>query len=188
MIRRSHTQGRRLLGLALKIAPADRHEWFAAMATEFDHVPVSARGRFALGCLLAAIRERVISPQFVNAAACSMLIGGAVFWAALNLRFAGRMSVNDALVPEVFGYGTALIFAIGALATARHGCRATIALAAPLMAVLALVAVSLRFASAQTPLSNLTIALIVEDLAVLAAAVLIAAFAASHTRMRQEQA
>jgi hypothetical protein len=188
MIDKPGTHGRQLLALARRIAPAERSEWFAAMAAEFDHVPASARGRFALGCLLAAIRERVISPHFVNAVARCTLIGGAVFWAALNLRFAGRMSVNNALVPEVFGYGTALIFAIGALATARHGCRATIALAAPLMAVLGLVAVSLRFASAQTPLSNLTIALMVEDLAILAVAVLIAAFATSHTRMRQEQA
>lgn len=188
MIRRSHPQGSRLLALAQRIAPADRHEWFAAMAAEFDHVPVSARGRFALGCLLAAIRERVISPHFVNAAARCLLIGGAVFWAGLNLRFAGRMSANEALVPEAIGYGTALIFTIGALATARFGCRATIALAAPLMAVLALVAVSIRLGSAQAPLANLTLALMVEDLVVLALAVVIAAFAASRSRIRQKQA
>lgn len=188
MIRRSHTQGSRLLALALRIAPPERHEWFAAMVAEFDHVPDSARGRFALGCLLAAIRERVISPQFVNAAARAMLIGGAVFWAGLNIRFAGRMSANEALLPEAIGYGTALIFAIGAFATARYGCRATIALASPLMAVLALVAVSIRFGGAQAPLANLTIALMVEDLFVLALAVVIAAFAASRTRKRQERA
>jgi hypothetical protein len=187
MIRRSHTQGSRLLTLAQRIAPADRHEWFAAMAAEYEHVPASAQGRFALGCLLAAVRERAISPQFVNAAARSMLIGGAVFWAGLNLRFAGRMSANQALVPEAIGYGTALIFTIGAFATARYGCRATIALAAPLMLVLALMAVFIRFGSAQEPLLNLTFALMVEDLVVLALAVVIAAFAASRTRMRQER-
>ncbi|RNJ62237.1 MAG: hypothetical protein EDM03_12260 [Porphyrobacter sp. IPPAS B-1204] len=186
MIEKPDTHGRRLLALALRIAPAERHEWFAAMAAEFDHVPVSARGRFALGCLLAAIRERVISPPFVNAAARGLLIGGAMFWAGLNIRFAGRMSINGALVPEVFGYATALIFTIGALATARHGYRATIALAAPLMAVLALVAIFLRFGSAQAPLSNLTIALVVEDLVVLALAVAIAAFAAGRSRIGQE--
>ncbi|MBA4046295.1 MAG: hypothetical protein C0472_13415 [Erythrobacter sp.] len=185
MIEKPNTLGRRLLALALRIAPAERHEWFAAMAAEFDHVPVSARGRFALGCLLAAIRERVISPQFVNAAARGLLIGGAVFWAGLNIRFAGRMSNAEALVPEVFGYGTALIFTIGALATARYGYRATIALAAPLMAVLALLAIFLRFGSAQAPPSNLTIALVVEDLVVLALAVAIAAFASRQTRMKQ---
>jgi len=188
MIRRSHTQGRRLLALALWIAPAARREWFAAMCAEFDHVPVSARGRFALGCLLAAARERAISPQFINAAARSLLIGGAVVWAGLNIRFAGRMSATEALVPEVLGYGTALIFSIGALATARYGYRATIALAAPLMAVLAPVAIVLRFGSAQAPLTNLYIALVAEDLVVLALAVVIAAFAASRSRMRQEQA
>jgi hypothetical protein len=188
MIRRPNTHGSRLLALALWIAPAARHEWFAAMAAEFDQVPASARGRFALGCLLAAIRERVISPQFVNAAARSLLIGGAVFWAGLNLRLAGRMSVDGALVPEALGYGAALIFAIGALATARYGYRATIALATPLMAVLALAAILLRFGSAQAPLSNLYLALMVEDLVVLAVAVVIAAFAASRTRMRQERA
>lgn len=185
MIEKPNALGRRLLGMALRIAPRARNEWFAAMAAESDHVPVSARGRFALGCLLAAIRERVISPQFVNEAPRGLLIGGAVFWAGLNIRFAGRMSNAEALVPEVFGYGTALIFTIGALATAHYGYRATIALAAPLMAVLALVAIFLRHGSAQAPLSNLTIALVVEDLVVLALAVAIAAFAARQTRMRQ---
>jgi hypothetical protein len=185
MTEKPNTPGRRLLGLALRIAPAERREWFAGMAAEFDHVPVSARGRFALGCLLAAIRERVISPQFVNAAARGLLIGGAVFWAGLNVRFAGRMSHAEALVPEALGYGTALIFATGAWVTARYGYRATIALAAPLMAVLALVAIFLRHGSAQAPLSNLTIALVVEDLVVLALAVAIAAFASRQTRMRQ---
>lgn len=185
MIEKPTTHGRRLLALALRIAPAARHGWFAAMAAEFDHVPVSAQQRFALGCLLAAIRERVISSQFVNAAARGLLIGGAVFWAALNLRFAGRMSAAEALVPEALSYGTALIFAIGAFATARYGYRATIALAAPLMAVLALVAILLRLGSTQAPLSNLTIALVLEDLVILAMAVVIAAFAARQTRIRQ---
>lgn len=185
MIEQPSMHGRRLLALALRIAPAERHGWFAAMAAEFDHVPVSARGRFALGCLLAAIRERVISPPFVNAAARGLLIGGALFWAALNIRFAGRMSTAEALVPEALGYGAALIFTIGALATARYGYRATIALAAPLMAVLALVAVFLRIGIDQAPLSNLTIALMIEDLVVLAVAVAIAAFAARQTHMRQ---
>jgi hypothetical protein len=186
MIEKPSTHGGRLLALALRIAPAERREWFAAMAAEFDHIPVSARSRFGLGCLLAAIRERVISPQFVNAAARGLLIGGAMFWAALNIRFAGRMSQAEALVPEALGYVMALIFAIGALATARYGYRATIALAAPLMAVLALVAISIRLGSAQAPLSNLTIALVVEDLVVLAMAVAIAAFAVRQTRMRPE--
>ena len=188
MIRKPNTQGARLLALALRIAPADRGEWFAAMAAEFDHVPASARGRFAFGCLIAAVRERAISPQSVNAAARCLLIGGAVFWAGLNLRFAGRMSVDGALVPEALGYGTALIFAIGALATARYGYRATIAWAAPLMAALGLAVVALRFGSAQAPLSKLYLALMVEDLVVLSFAVVVAAVAASRTTMRQEQA
>ena len=174
MIEKPGTHGRRLLALALTIAPAERREWFAAMAAEFDHVPVSARRRFALGCLLAAIRERVIAPPFVNAAARGLLIGGAVFWAGLNLRFAGRMSIAEALVPEALGYGAALIFALGALATARYGYRATIALAAPLIAVLVLAAAWLSFGSAPMPHSQLYLALLVEDIAVLACAIAIA--------------
>ena len=81
MIDKPDTHGSRLLGLALRIAPPERHEWFAAMAAEYEHVPTSAQGRFALGCLLAAGRERAISPQFVNAVARGLLIGGAMFWA-----------------------------------------------------------------------------------------------------------
>lgn len=185
MIEKPSTHGRRLVALALKIAPAERKEWFAAMVVEFAHVPVSAQRRFALGCLLAAIRERVIAPPFVNAAARGLLIGGALFWAGLNIRFAGRMSHAEAPVPEALGYGTALIFATGAWATARYGYRATIALAAPLMAMLVLVAIFFRIGIAQAPLSNLIIALMIEDLLVLAMAVAIAAFAARQTRMRQ---
>jgi hypothetical protein len=174
MNRTPHAPARALLALALRIAPESRKEWFAAMAAECDHVPASARGRFALGCLLAAVRERAISPQFVNAAARGLLIGGAMLWAALNLRLAGRMSAADAAVPEALGYGTALLFAIGALATARYGYRATIALAAPLMAVLVMAVAYLGLGNAPTPFSPLYLALLVEDIAVLAFAIVIA--------------
>lgn len=92
------------------------------------------------------------------------------------------MSENDARSQ------IAAIQARRGFATARYGYRATIALAAPLMAVLALVAIFLHLGSAQAPLSNLTIALVVEDLVVLALAVAIAAFAAGRSRIRQEQA
>jgi hypothetical protein len=183
-----HTPARALLTLALKIAPGERQEWFAAMAAEYDHVPASARGRFALGCLFAAVRERVISPPFRNAAARGLLIGGAVFWAALNLRLAGRMSAADAALPEALGYGTALLFAIGALATARFGYRATIALAAPLIAVLAVAAAYLSLGSAPTPSSQLYLALLVEDMAVLACAIGIAICAEARRSAGHEPA
>lgn len=188
MIEKPNTLGRRLLGMALRIAPAERHSWFAAMAAEFDHVPVSAQLRFALGCLLAAIRERVISPQFVNAAARGLLIGGALFWAGLNIRFAGRMSVADAGVPEALGYGTALVFGIGALATARFGYCATIGLAAPLFALLAIAAIALGLGRPPTPMSQLYLALVFEDLVMLAFAVMVAAAAATRNRSGRERA
>lgn len=187
MIEKPDTHGRRLLALALRIAPAERHEWFAAMAAEFDHVPASAQGRFALGCVLAAIRERVISQHFLDTAARRMLVAGAVFWATLNIRFAGRMSVADALVPEAFGYVAALLFLVGAFATARIGYRATIALALPLFGALAVVAMSLTVGSEQTPMSRLYLALVVENLSVLAFALVIAAVATRLTMTRRRQ-
>lgn len=183
MNRRPNALGRALLKLAILIAPQDRKEWFAAMATEFDHVPALAQWQFAVGCLVAAIRERLTSPDFLDGLARSLLIGGALFWAALSIRFAGRMSVAGAFVPEAFGYGTALVFSLGAMATARFGYRATIALAAPLVALLAIGAVSLRLGSAPTPMSQLYLALVIEDLAILLFAMLVAAAAAWRIRV-----
>lgn len=185
MIRKPKPGAQRFVALAVKIAPAERRAWFEAMAAELDHVPEARRGHFAFGCLLVAVRERLTSPQFLNAAARSLLIGGAVAWAALNIRFAGRMSVSDAIVLEAFGYIIATMFAVGALATARFGYRATITLAAPLMAVLAVAAALIRFGSAATPTSNLYLALVVEDLLVLACALLVAGAAARIATARQ---
>lgn len=164
--------------LAFKIAPPVRRSWFAAMAAEFDYVPEAARWRFVAGCLLAAVHERMISPALLHAVVRSVLVGGAMVWAALNIRFAGRMSVTDTFVLEVFGYGTALSFVVGAIATARFGYRATIRLAAPLIAVLAMAAAMIWLCSAPTPMSNLYLALIVEDLVILIFALALAGSAA----------
>lgn len=170
--RKSRTRG--LIALAIKIAPPERQAWFEAMAAELDHVPEAERLLFAAGCVLAAVRARVVSPRFVHGIARGVLIGGAMGWAAMNIRFAGRMSVTDALALEALGYTTALLFVVGALATARFGYRATISLATPLIAVLAAVAISIRLGSAPAPLADLYFALILEDLAVLMMALVVA--------------
>ena len=106
-------------------------------------------------------------------------------WAALNIRFAGRMSVTDAFVLEFFGYSTAALFVVGAIATARFGYRATISLTAPLIAVLTIVATMIWLGSASTPMSNLYLALIVEDLVILMFALAFAVSAARVIRLRQ---
>lgn len=182
---RRNSRARAFIAFAFKIAPPERREWFAAMAAEFDHVPEGGRWHFAAGCVLAAVRERVISPQFVHAVARSLLIGGAMVWAALNIRFAGRMSVTDAFVLEAFGYGTALLFIVGAFATNRYGYRATISLAAPLVALLVAAAIFIRFDSTPTPLPDIYLALIVEDLAVLMFALMVAGAATRLATVRQ---
>ena len=155
------------------------------MAAEFDHVPEAERMNFAVGCLFAGFRERVGSSQFLQAAARSLLIGGALLWAALNIRFAGRMSVTDAFVLEAYGYFTALVFLIGAFATAWFGFRATIGLAAPLFAVMALAAAFVRLGEAQTPSTTLYFALIVENLVVLVFALVVAGAAARFAIARK---
>lgn len=129
---------------------------------------------FAAGCFLTACRERLGSPQFLQVAARNLFISGALLWAALNIRFAGRMSVSDAIVLEAYGYCMALLFFIGALATARFGYRATIGLAGPLVTVLTLTAAFVRFGNAPTPTSNIYLALIVENLVVLLFALVVA--------------
>lgn len=186
MTQRREPQAQRFIALAFKIAPEERRAWFEAMAAELEHVPQSSRWRFGAGCLLVAVRARLASPQVLTAAARSLLIGGAVAWAALNIRFAGRMSGSDAFALEAFGYGIAMVFIVGALATARFGYRATISLAAPLMALLAVAAAIIRFDSTATPMSHLYLALIVEDLAVLLCALVVAGAAARMAAERQE--
>lgn len=174
----------RLVAFASKIAPPERRSWFEAMAAELDHVPEAERMNFAAGCLLAACRERLGSSQFLQAAARNLLIGGALLWAAFNIRFAGRMSVSDAFLLEAYGYCAALLFLIGAFATARFGNRATIGLAAPLIIALTATAAFIHLGSASTATSNLYLALIVENLAVLVFALLVAGAAARVATVR----
>lgn len=185
MTRRRETNVQRLVALAFKIAPPERRSWFEAMAAELDHVPKAARMDFAVGCLLAACRQRLGSSQFLQTAASNVLIVGAMLWAALNIRFAGRMSVSDALVLEAYGYCTALLFLIGAVLTARLGNRATISLIAPLILVLTATAAFIRIGSAPTPTSHLYLALIVENLAVLVLALIVAGAAARFATVRK---
>ncbi len=185
MIKRRKPWAKGFVGLALQLAPPERRAWFEAMAAELDHVPEHARWHFAAGCLFAAARERATSPQCLHATARSLLIGGAMIWAAMNIRFAGRMSVMDAVAPEVFGYGIALLFVIGAFATARLGLRATIILAVPLAAVLTVAATVIRFGNAPTPVSHLYFALIIEDLSVLLVALMIAGATARLIRVQR---
>ena len=185
MTRRWTPKVQRLVALAFKIAPPERRPWFEAMAAELDHVPEAERMHFAAGCLVAALRERLVSPQFLQAAARNLLLGGAMLWAALNIRFAGRMSVSDAFVLEAYGYCTALLFLVGAFATARFGIRATIGLTAPLIAMLAATAAFIRLGTAPTVASDLYLALIVENLAVLLVALVVAGAAARFPTVRK---
>jgi hypothetical protein len=171
--------------LAFKIAPPERRSWFEAMAAEIDHVPETEQMHFVAGCVLAACKERLASPQFLLAAARCLLIGGAMLWAALNIRFAGRMSVNGTLVLGAYGYVTALLFCIGAAATARFGSRATIGLAAPVIALLAVTATYIGLGKPPTPASNLYLALILENLAVLSLALALAGAAAHFATVQK---
>ncbi|WP_379922693.1 hypothetical protein [Erythrobacter sp. R86502] len=174
MTLRRKSRARGLIALAIKLAPSDRKIWFEAMAAEIHHVPDLQRTSFAAGCVVAAVRERLFSPLFVQSAARSILVMAAMGWAAMNIRFAGRMSVTAASGLEGFAYLMAFVFVVGAFATVRFGHRATIALAAPFMALLAVAAVTIRLGAASAPVSDLYVALIVEDLAILMAAVMMA--------------
>lgn len=182
--RKPHARG--FIALAFKIAPPERRAWFEAMAAELEHVPEAERSRFAAGCVFAAVRERTVPLEFLHLIARGLLIGGAVGWAALNIRFAGRMSVTDAFALEAFGYGAAILFMVGALATARFGYRATISLALPLVLVLTAVAAVIRPGSDPDPMSNMFFALIMEDLVVLLFASLVALAAARLVTVRRE--
>ncbi|APE28256.1 hypothetical protein BMF35_a1427 [Aurantiacibacter gangjinensis] len=156
------------------------------MNAEIDHVPDTQRLHFAVGCLLAACKVRLASPLVLQAAARNVLIGGAMLWAAMNIRFAGRMSVSDAALLETYGYCTASLFLVGAIATARFGNRATIGLATPLIAAMMAAAAFIYLGLASTATSKLYLALIAENLGVLLIAVAIAGAAARFALARTE--
>jgi len=163
-----------LMSLARSLAPIGRGSWFQAMAAEFEYIPKAERLRFAAGCALAALKLRLGEPKFQLALAHGALVWGALGWALLNMRFAGRMSFADAFALEIFAYAKALLFVVGAAATARFGHRATIALASPLVIILTAAAVVIRFGQPQMEMSDLYVALILEDITVLISALLIA--------------
>lgn len=95
----------------LRIAPADCEEWFAAIAAEFDHFPVSELRQFAIGCISIVAKERVAFLSFFHTAALGLVIGGTLFWAALNICFARHLSA--------FYVGYPLSLHIGQLAGSR---------------------------------------------------------------------
>ena len=163
-----------LLALAMRIAPRERREWFAAMRAEAIHVPSGQRVRFAFGCLRAAVGARVSSPDFVRDAARQILVGGALGWAAINLWFAGRVSTAETASLGMGAYAAAILFALGAIATARFGFRATTALGAPLALLLAVLTVALWTFASPSSVMAMHIALLVEDLVILLFALAIA--------------
>ncbi len=169
-------RARILLRLAIQIAPPERTDWFEAALSELDYIPDAELPRFSFGCMIAAIQARVTSPQFILAVVRWFLVCGAIAWAGLNIWFAGRMSVSNQPSLERFTYCMAAIFALGAIATARFGFKATIGLGAPFCLLLALSAISVRIGMSNSPDAALHIALIIEDLAVLFLALLIATF------------
>lgn len=163
-----------VLRLSIKVAPQEHANWFEAMASEMDHVPDTKLLRFALGGLTAAVRMRIVQPAFILATANGLLVGGAMLWAALNIWFAGRMSLANAPSLEVFAYCVAAIFVAGAIATGRVGLGATIGLGAPFMVLLIVAGFAVKLLLPQSPTTDLYFALIAEDLAVLLLALLIA--------------
>jgi len=52
-----------LLALATRLAPTERAEWIEAMRAEVAYLPEQARLRWALGCLVTAIKLRVTPMQ-----------------------------------------------------------------------------------------------------------------------------
>lgn len=164
-----------LLRFAMRVAPSERTDWFKAMASEIEHLPDAKAGAFAAGVLMVALQTRVSSRGFMMTIAHGLLVSGATAWAALNIWFAGRMSVAGDVSLEIVAYGTAAIFGIGAIVTGRLGVRATIMLGAPLFLLLGLVASIIRTQFPHSAVTDLHFALVVEDAAVVAVALLIAA-------------
>lgn len=163
-----------MVSFALQVAPPEQANWIRAMESEMAHIPDDDLISFAFGGVIAACRARLISALSIVAAARWLLIVGAAAWATLNIWFAGRMSSANAYSLEVSAYVIAAAFALGAIATARFGFKATIVLGAPLMCLLGLAALLVRNILPNSPIMELHFALILENLAVLLFALLIA--------------
>lgn len=174
-LRRSRADA--LIRFAISIAPASRAGWFHAMAAELVHIPAAGRSRFVVGCLSAAVRERLVAPVSRQVVTRWLLVCGAMLWAGLNARLGGRLSVSDGSALEVFAYGMALVFAVGAAATAHFGYRVMRSLAASLAGVLVTAVLIMKLALPPSSSSALFVALMVEDLLVLALAASLAVVA-----------
>jgi hypothetical protein len=144
------------------------------MRAEVEYLPDAAAPSFASGCLWAAMRERAATDAFAVQAARWFLVLSAVAWSALNLRLAGRLSVAETTLPETFAYVSAAIYALGAVATATLGLRATIALIGPVLILAAVLAADATLLLPQSPYTTLYRALAIEHLSVLMVALLIA--------------
>jgi hypothetical protein len=137
-------------------------------------MPDEAAPSFASGCLWAAVRERAASATFAVQAARWFLVLSAVAWSALNLRLAGRLSVAETSIPEIFAYVSAAIYALGAVATATLGGGATIVLIGPALILAAVLAADSTLLLPHSSYTALYRALAIEHLSVLMIALLIA--------------
>ncbi len=163
-----------LAQMAVMMAPAERRTWVDAMRAEVEYLPDEAAPSFAIGCLWAAMRERATTAAFAVQAARWFLVLSAVAWSALNLRLAGRLSVAETSVPATFAYVSAAIYALGAVATATFGMRATIALIGPVLILAAVLAADTTLLLPHSSYTALYRALAIEHLSVLMIALLIA--------------
>lgn len=176
------------MGTALRIAPRERADWFAAMAAEFAHVPPAKRASYAAGCLTAAIQSRALAPDFIEMAAKAALVVGAAFWVLLNIRFASLPVASEAPALRGFTLVVATLFAAGAIATMLRGFAATLALALPALALSGAAALAVMTALPPSPGNRLFTALLVENATMLVLAIGIALAAPALASARREKA
>ena len=174
-----------LMRLALIAAPQERREWADAMRAEVAHLPDSSAAAFALGCLWATVRARAGSATFILHATRWVLVLGALGWSAGNLWLAGRLSGAGAAVPATLAYGSAAIYACGALLTALLGLHVTMVLATPLLVLVAGVAAGTEILLPPSPFNGLYQALALEQCALLTAVLLIAGGVPNWVAARQ---
>ena len=164
-----------MLRIARALSPPERRGWVDAMRAEIDHVPAQEIGTFALGCVWAALRSRLVSPVFVEQLAVGLMVSGAIAWAMLNIRFASRMAADGLPMAELMGYGGAAFFLAGAVITARFGAIAVALLAPPLAMVMIFITIMILINEMGAPHTSFYLALIIEHLTMLGIGIFIAA-------------
>lgn len=163
---------RRIAAIAVRVAPAARREWIAAIAVEVEHAAdAHDAALFALGGLSTALRLRLAEPAFAPVAVRWGLAVAALVWAGMNLVIAYRLDAAEASIGAALCFAAAAIYVVGAGVLAAGGLRMGLILMTPVLALWTAYAAGAATLLTGSPHRRIYQALALEEVAVLVVAV-----------------